>query len=667
MRRLEKGSNDLSTVNPELASEWHPTRNGELRPDQVTAHSGKKVWWLGKCGHEWQAVVNDRSAARSGCPYCSGKRVLEGFNDLATVDPGLAAEWHPTRNGSLRPTQVTAGTAKKVWWECANGHEWQAAVGSRHKGIGCPYCSGKRAVAGENDLATVDPELAAEWHPTRNGELRPDQVTAHSGKKVWWLGKCGHEWQAVVSNRSKGANCPFCSHPHERKSNERFLKELAAAKSKVVPLEPYAGNSVKILMRCGECGHEWKVSPASILNNPERCPKCWEGRRGQALAKSNDEFVSDLAEVNPRVTPLEPYRGSKEKLRCLCAVCGHEWEATPNSLLRGTGCPNCDHSQTSYVEQCIHLAFSLRLGGDAVLSRDRSVVGSELDVYVPSKSLAVEYGAWYWHRGRVKGDREKAAACEGRGIRLVEVYDDFPKNEADPPGLECVTFHSPLSLAQNRPQLRALLDLLLGYADLQALSDGEFADVTAGAYRRSRRKTTAEFVAELAAVTEKIEVIGQYRASNRKIDVRCKACGHEWAATPGNLLSGHGCPRCKGLNHGVRSRKTHGRFLSELSARNPAIEVVGTYVKMKEKVEVRCKVCGYEWLADPGRLLNGHGCPKCAGRHQGVVVCLETGKEYPNYAQAAKAVGLTGSAGVKDSCNNPNRTAGGCHWRLKEG
>lgn len=664
--KLLPGYNDLATVDSELATEWHPTKNGDLHADQVTAHCARKVWWMGKCGHEWQATVAVRESGH-GCPFCSGGKTLKGFNDLATVNSKLAAEWHPTKNGDLSPTQITAGTSKKVWWMCSEGHEWEAAVSSRNKGSGCPYCSEKRAITGINDLATINPKLAAEWHPTKNGNLSPNQVTAGSGKKVWWVcTKCGNEWKAVISNRSHGSNCPLCSHPHDKKSNRQFLEELAAVNSKIVPLEPYIDNKTKILVRCGECGYEWKVAPGAILDNPNRCPRCWESRRGLSRVKSNEEFLAELAEVNPFVAPLEPYVSSKEKIRCRCEICGHEWLVSPNELLRGNGCPSCNHSQTSYVEQCIYLAFQARLGDSAVLSRDRVAIGSELDVYVPEKSLAVEYGAWHWHRNRIEGDRKKANLCKSRGIRLIEIYDAFPKDEVEPYGMECLTFHSPLSLAKNRKELHVLLNLLLECAESTALSIDEFTEVSTEAHRHSRQKTTEDFIAELAAVTSTIEVLGEYRGRDCKIKVRCETCSHEWSARAGNLLSGYGCPNCKALNHSLRSRKTHDQFVRELSLCNPSVEALGRYVTNKKKVLVRGKSCGHEWQASPTHLLNGSGCPVCAGRHQGIVVCLETGVEYKNYNQAAHAVGLTGSAGVKDSCMNPNRTAGGFHWWLKD-
>lgn len=366
------------------------------------------------------------------------------------------------------------------------------------------------------------------------------------------------------------------------------------------------------------------------------------------------------------MTPLEPYVRSKWKIRCRCELCGHEWLVSPNELLRGNGCPCCNHSQTSYVKQCVFLAFQARLEDGSVLSRDRVAIGSELDVYVPEKLLAVEYGAWHWHRNRIDRDRKKADMCESRGIRLIEIYDAFPEDEVQPYGMECLTFRSPLSLTRNRKELHALLNLLLECADLPALSTDEFAKVSAQAHRHSRKKTPEDFIAELTAVTNTIEVLGEYRGRDCKIKVRCKTCGHEWSASAGNLLSGYGCPNCKAINHSLRSRKTHEQFVQELSLSNPSVEVIGRYITNKKKVLVRGKNCGHEWQANPTHLLNGSGCPVCAGRYQGVVVCLETGEEYENFSQAAKSVGLKGSAGVKDSCMNPNRTAGGYHWGLKE-
>ena len=220
MRKLVPGINDLATTHPDLAAEWHPTKNGALTPDMVAPRSDKRVWWLGSCGHEWQASVYSRTARRTGCPYCSGRKVIPGETDLTITHPYLAAEWHPTRNGSLLPKMVSAGRADRVWWLGPCGHEWQAVIYSRTSGRGCPICARKNRAVNhtktvlekQGSLEDNCPELALEWHPTKNGDLLPSQVVKGSHKKAWWLcPDCGYEWEARIANRSKGSRCRVCS------------------------------------------------------------------------------------------------------------------------------------------------------------------------------------------------------------------------------------------------------------------------------------------------------------------------------------------------------------------------------------------------------------------------------------------------------------------------
>ena len=214
------GVNDLKAVRPDLAAEWNFEKNKPLLPTEVKLQSNKKVWWVCKKGHEWQAAVCYRSRSNK-CPYCSNKVVLEGDNDLGTLYPSLAAEWHPSKNERLLPSQVTAGSGRKVWWICEKGHEWQATIAGRVKGSKCPYCSRRYAIVGVNDLETVMPMLAAEWHPSKNGDLKPSDVTVGSEKKVWWTCSEGHEWQAFIHNRTRGNGCPVCYRTRRRKTRNK--------------------------------------------------------------------------------------------------------------------------------------------------------------------------------------------------------------------------------------------------------------------------------------------------------------------------------------------------------------------------------------------------------------------------------------------------------------
>lgn len=139
------GKNDLASHRPDIATQWHPTKNGSRTPLDVAVGSHKAVWWLCKNGHEYIASVKARTKNGSGCPICAGKKVLAGFNDLATENPVVAAQWHPTLNGTFTPQQVTTGSHRRVWWQCSSGHVWKATVYSRtgNQQYGCPVCAGK--------------------------------------------------------------------------------------------------------------------------------------------------------------------------------------------------------------------------------------------------------------------------------------------------------------------------------------------------------------------------------------------------------------------------------------------------------------------------------------------------------------------------------------------
>ena len=228
-RAVVASCNDLATQYPQLAAQWHPTRNGALTPGMVAPGATRRVWWRCERGHEWQASVTSRTSGGNGCPVCAGKQVVAGENDLASRFPAVAAQWHPTKNGKLTPQQVTPYANRKVWWRCELGHEYQAAVGARTmSGSGCPYCSGRKVLAGFNDLATLAPEVARQWHPTLNRGLTPEMVTAGSHHKVWWQCGQGHVWKAVIYSRTgpKKCGCPVCSGRVSPKRLERYQRAM---------------------------------------------------------------------------------------------------------------------------------------------------------------------------------------------------------------------------------------------------------------------------------------------------------------------------------------------------------------------------------------------------------------------------------------------------------
>ncbi len=140
-QKISPGFNDLQTLYPEIASEWNTAKNDGLSPDHIAPGSNKKVSWIcSKCGGEWIAAPNTRTGQKCGCPYCSGKKIKIGYNDLATTEPELSKEWNYERNNDLTPQKITRGSNKKVWWKCASGHEWQSTIHNRISGRNCPIC-----------------------------------------------------------------------------------------------------------------------------------------------------------------------------------------------------------------------------------------------------------------------------------------------------------------------------------------------------------------------------------------------------------------------------------------------------------------------------------------------------------------------------------------------
>lgn len=124
---LVPGKNDLATVRPDISEEWHPTRN-PLPASAVFPDFKQQVQWLGRCGHEWRAPIAKRVNSRDGalCSYCSGRKALKGFNDVATLCPELVALWHPMKNRNLTPDAVSIASHREVYlWDGVMTRIWR--------------------------------------------------------------------------------------------------------------------------------------------------------------------------------------------------------------------------------------------------------------------------------------------------------------------------------------------------------------------------------------------------------------------------------------------------------------------------------------------------------------------------------------------------------------
>ena len=214
------GRNDLATTHPDLAKEWHPTKNAPLTPQEIITGMGKKFWWkCSKCGYEWSATIVHRKFSHSGCPKCSIKKRAEKFRATSIkkngciTDHQLLQEWDYKRNYPLIPRDFPPASGKEVWWKCSKcGYEWKASISNRNfNKTGCPVCKNTVVIPGKNDLLTTHPHIASEWHPNKNTHLNIYKERATSQHKVWWKClNCGHTWKTIVRTRVKGGKCPNC-------------------------------------------------------------------------------------------------------------------------------------------------------------------------------------------------------------------------------------------------------------------------------------------------------------------------------------------------------------------------------------------------------------------------------------------------------------------------
>ena len=346
-RRVIPGVNDLATTHPEVAKE------ALFDAANTSAFSSRRGRWRCAKGHEWEAVVANRTAQHQGCPYCANRRVLLGFNDLATTHPDVAAE------ALFDPSKVTFGSNKKLPWRCAEGHEWEAPVAGRASGgEGCPVCAGKAVVRGVNDLATTHPELSKE------ALFDATKVIAGTHKRLRWRCAEGHEWEAVVKSRAlTGHGCPYCAN----KDVMPGFNDLATTHPHLVPearFDPTKvtyGNSNKLPWRCAE-DHEWLSTPLRRASRGDGCPVC--GNRKvlpgfNDLATTHPELAQDALFDATTVTA-----GSHKKLPWRCAE-GHEWAAQVKSRAAlEQGCPSCaatgyDPAKPGYLYLMKHLEWEM--------------------------------------------------------------------------------------------------------------------------------------------------------------------------------------------------------------------------------------------------------------------------------------------------------------------
>jgi len=309
------------------------------------------VWW--RCtrdpGHRWQSTVDSRSSRATGCPFCAGTRVTLQTS-LAAVYPDVAADWDPDRNGTRTPATVAAGSKAAAWWRCPAGHQWQGQIAGRTSHAShCPFCTGRRATPATS-LAAVDPALAAECDPDRNGDLTPAAVRPFSSQYAWWRCPAGHSWEAVIGQRSRRhTGCPACaSHRNHGQLLVTTRPDLAAQWSFPLngggPGTITTGSGIKAWWRCPtHPTHLWRAAIKTRVRGRTGCPYCAHKRPTPTtcLAAAAPQLLGEWHPGrNGVLSPTDVLPRSNTPVWWRCSD-GHEWATSPMTRLAGRGCPDC--------------------------------------------------------------------------------------------------------------------------------------------------------------------------------------------------------------------------------------------------------------------------------------------------------------------------------------
>lgn len=619
--------------NENLICDWNWVQNDkfEIYPDKVSIGSRKRVYWKCHfCGGEWDTIAK----YRAGCPYCTGLKALQGFNDLQTKNSELALEWDYEKNGELTPAMVTPGSKKKVWWLCEKGHSWDMYVYSRAKGQGCPICNNRRILTGYNDLQTVRPDLAEEWHPVKNQGKTPSEYVYGSREYVWWQCEKGHEWKAQIIRRTGGTGCPVCANHIVMKNYNDF----ASAHPELVDEWDYGRNEKK----------------------PEDYG-CY----------------------------------SREKVWWICKR-GHHFKAVIGDRSKGNGCAKCTEERRVSLPEKTILYYLQKYCTDAIGNYRKDWLGSfELDMFLKADRIAIEYDGEYGHSTVSGKDRDlrKNKLCAEHGVTLIRIrepkcpelndtsIDYMMKDRNDLKAAIVFVFEKikeitgktlsfsidNIDFDRDSGEIFSLIEyaekensLLEKYPHIAAMwnqeKNGKLTPglVNAGSSKKVwwlgacghewRSAVSYEVFSgkcpycsgmrvligfnDLQTVNP--ELAGQWNyeknngakpeeytvGSGKKVWWNCSN-GHSWKASVVSRNRGNGCPVCS--NHellaGCNDVGSNQSLLvdwdyenNEKAGRNPR----NTIISLQKKVNWKCHVCGEKWSVSPARRIAGTGCPKCA-------------------------------------------------------
>lgn len=470
-------------------------------------------------------------------------------------------------------------------------------------------------------LVINNEKLIREWNFTKNGQLNPATLSITSTKKVWWICSRGHEWEAIIRNRTHSKGCPYCNNRKVlagfndlQTINPALCDDWNYEMNGSQPSEYLPHSNKRVWWKCHKCGFEWE----SQINNRSKgdmCPNCRSSKMSNTLrasrAKKNNlainhpELGAEWDYTRNQLTPNDYACGSDFTAWWICSWCGCSWSSQiKKRALRGDGCPNCNKRQTSFPEQTIYY-YLKKIYPDAC--NRIKVHGIEIDVYIPQINTGVEYDGRRWHKEKLKQDNEKDQKCLSRGISLIRIRDNTLHNTSNAFIIPCID--------GNEKNLENVINDLLSHLGVQ-------------------------YSGKININRDRVEIINQYfiGLAENSIKTKFPEIAEEWDYEKNGTLSPERVPYGFG-----------------------------------KKVWWRCGKCGNSFLMSPNDRTSGDGsgCPDCAIKEVSrknyiSVKNLDTGIVYGSLTEAAKSCNGT-KAGICACCSGDQKTAFGFHWEYVDG
>lgn len=486
-------------------------------------------------------------------------------------NPTLMAEWDWKKNDELKlnPSSLTIGSSKRAWWKCKIcGHEWITRINHRTAGSGCSQCARlKLSTAKKENLLEKFPKLCEEWNYSKN-KRKPETYYSQSNLMVWWKCKaCGHEWMETISHRTtRNNNCPYCTN------------------------------------------HRVDIGFNDLFSTHPYLKEEWDWEKNNAL----------------RISPYECTAGSKKEVWWRCKK-GHSWKTKiyTRTKKNHTNCPKCSHElRTSFPEKAI--AYYLRKSDILICEnyKPNNFSNMELDIYLPTVNLAIEYDSKMWHK-EIKKDLKKDVLCEKNSIILIRIRE-FGTPNYESSSIKFYFFDKKSEYIEFEKTLRKLFEYLNANFNTKI-------DLKINILKDTNNILNSYLTIEKENSIYNSSLINEWDweknaginpryisiFSNRTFWWKCKK-GHYWQASPAHRSKGRNCPYCS------RQKIIYGE--NDLESQYPNVAKEWDYNKNNlTPKEVNCKSnkkywwicskCGFSWQTTVyTRTGMNCGCPNCKNK-----------------------------------------------------